>query len=333
MPHVIVRPDTLTAWMGPSLLVVAPDGECGPHEGLSGYYFREARFLRTLRLTVDGERPWRCEGASLSPAILSFVYVYPEIAEFGGGGSGSSGDETPTNPRGIPQRALAIQTTCTVECNGLSLDVRVTNHAPSTVSCELAFDLDADFADIQEALSGRREQEGSIRRDTNDLGVVFTYGHDQLRYRSTIQVTSHRDWRIGESRIATTITLPPQEGVDLGIRVTPSAADGSPLAIDAEARQRAIGAWTKSFVSISIPRNRIAEQIITENIADFASFPLLEGAPDEWLALQAGMPLYPALFGRDTLTAGWGAAWVDQGASLDASLSRLAHLQTERTDD
>ena len=39
--------------------------------------------------------------------------------------------------------------------------------------------------------------------------------------------------------------------------------------------------------------------------------------------LQAGMPLYPALFGRDTLTAGWQAAWVDRGQSLDASLTRL----------
>src|SRR4051812_43733563 len=58
-----------------------PEGECGAREGLTGYYFREARFLRTLRLTVDGERLWLCEGSSVSPAVLSFTYVYPEIAE------------------------------------------------------------------------------------------------------------------------------------------------------------------------------------------------------------------------------------------------------------
>jgi glycogen debranching enzyme len=77
----------------------------------------------------------------------------------------------------------------------------------------------------------------------------------------------------------------------------------------------------------------VAEEIVADNIRDFASFPLLEGAPDEWLALQAGIPLYPALFGRDTLTAGWQAAWVDQGESLDASLTRLSRLQSARTND
>ena len=60
---------------------------------------------------------------------------------------------------------------------------------------------------------------------------------------------------------------------------------------------------------------------------------MLEGRRDEWLALQAGMPLYPALFGRDTLIAGWQAAWLDRGESLDASLTRLARLQTDRVDD
>ncbi len=42
------------------------------------------------------------------------------------------------------------------------------------------------------------------------------------------------------------------------------------------------------------------------------------------------MPVYPALFGRDTLTAGWQAAFVDRGASLDASLTRLGRLQSDR---
>jgi hypothetical protein len=80
------------------------------------------------------------------------------------------------------------------------------------------------------------------------------------------------------------------------------------------------------------PGNRTAELVIAKNIRDFGSFPLLDGDRDEWLTLQAGMPLYPALFGRDTLTAGWQAAWVDRGASLDASLTRLGRLQSDRVD-
>lgn len=333
MPRVVVRPDTFAAWKGPSLLVVNTDGRCSDDEPLSGYYFREARFLRTLTIEIDREPLWPCEGASLSPSILSFAYVFPEIADFGGGGSGTAGDDTPVNARGIPQRALALAVTYTTRLDGLLVGVRVSNHARDTIECEFAFNLDADFADIQEALSGRREQQAEVRRDTTDLGLTFIYGHDQLHYRSAVQVTAHREWRFSDSRIATTLSLAPQETIDLGIRVEPSAADGAPLTSDGDARESAARDWVARFASVSAPSNGIADRIIADNIADFASFPLLEGRQDEWLALQAGIPLYPALFGRDTLTAGWQAAWVDQGASLDASLTRLSRLQTARTSE
>ncbi|SRR6266508_5775223 len=108
MTRAVVRPDTFAAWKGSSLLIVNTDGRCSDDEPLSGYYFREARFLRALEIEIDGEPPWLCEAASISPSQLSFTYVFPEIADFGGGGSGSAGDDTPVNARGIPQRALAM---------------------------------------------------------------------------------------------------------------------------------------------------------------------------------------------------------------------------------
>ena len=75
------------------------------------------------------------------------------------------------------------------------------------------------------------------------------------------------------------------------------------------------------------------EAILTNNLGDFGSFPLLDGRSDEWLALQAGMPLYPALFGRDALTAGWQAGFVDRAASLDAALTRLGRMQSDRDNE
>jgi glycogen debranching enzyme len=84
---------------------------------------------------------------------------------------------------------------------------------------------------------------------------------------------------------------------------------------------------------VDVPGNRLFEEIVTRNLRDLASFPLLDGAPDEWLALQAGMPLYPAFFGRDAVTAGWQAGFVDCGEALAAALTKLSRLQTERFDD
>src|SRR5436190_18537036 len=109
MTTALVRPNILYAWKGPSLFIANTRGDCGEDQTLSGYFFREARFLRTLRLEIDGEEPWLCEAAAVDPHTLSFAYVYPEIAEYGGGGSGQSSDTEPANARGIPQRALSLR--------------------------------------------------------------------------------------------------------------------------------------------------------------------------------------------------------------------------------
>src|SRR5688572_6609982 len=98
MARALIRPDTLYAWKGPSLLVVNTRGECGPDpstslgaspstplgagQGLSGYYFREARFLSTCRLEINGHPPWLCEGAAIEPDLLEFSYTFPEVTNY-----------------------------------------------------------------------------------------------------------------------------------------------------------------------------------------------------------------------------------------------------------
>ena len=68
MPHVAVRSELLYAWNGPSLLITNPRGECGHDHTLSGFIFREPRYLRTLRLLINGEAPWLCEADVEDPA-------------------------------------------------------------------------------------------------------------------------------------------------------------------------------------------------------------------------------------------------------------------------
>ena len=82
-----VRPDILYAWRGPSLLITNLKGECGDDQQLSGFYFREARHLRTLLLEINGRRPWLCEAAAVDPARLALTFVYPDITQQGGGGT------------------------------------------------------------------------------------------------------------------------------------------------------------------------------------------------------------------------------------------------------
>jgi glycogen debranching enzyme len=331
MALALVRPDLLYAWKGPSLLIVGTRGECGSDHQLSGFYFREARFLQTLRLEINGERPWLCEAAAVDPESLAFNFVHPEITRPGGGGTGHSQDDEPVDDRGIPERSLDIRLAYHVGVAALDVVLVVTNNARVPVACELAWELGADFADIQEAQSGRREQEGSVDVAAHDQHLELTYRHPQLPYRTEVRHDGR--WQLRRQRAVAELTLQPQHPEELRLRVIPLTGRDDIDEAGASDREAALRAWRATFARVEVPGNRVLERVLDNNVRDIASFPLLDGAPDEWLAMQAGMPLYPAFFGRDAVTAGWQAGYVDRGQTLSAALIKLGRLQSTRVDD
>ena len=333
MAQAVIRSGQLYIWKGPSLLLVDERGDCGERQQLSGYYFREARFLRTLRLEVNGRSPWLCDATLLEPHAVAFTYIHPELMQFGGGGSGQSGDETSTDADGLPHRALSLRAVYRLSIDRLTVSVTISNHSLRRIETDVAWVIDADFADIQEAHEGKRDQHADVHRHISGERVAFSYQHLRLKYRAVVAPVGSTAWSLSESSIKTRVHLEPQQAVVIGLQVDPSGPDGEKPFDDAAAREQRLGTWQEQLARITVPPNRVAERILAANIRDFASFPLLEGPSDEWLTLQAGMPLYPALFGRDTLTAGWQAAFLDCGESLDASLTRLGRMQSDRVYD
>ncbi|PYR73917.1 MAG: hypothetical protein DMF87_24235 [Acidobacteria bacterium] len=304
MPHAVVRPDMFYAWSGPSLLVVNTRGECAGDQRLTGYYFRETRFLRTLQLRINGHTPWPCEAASIAPDTLAFTYVHPEITNPTGGGTGQAGDEEDTDADGVPERAVDIRVVYSVRAGSLDVRTIIANRARTPLHLTIAWTIDADYTDIQEAEASRPK-------------------NHHLGFKTRIEP---------EDALTQEIDLSPQQVRELPFRVWPSGTVDDLTAKDVEARRAAVEEWRASFTRVEIPGNTLAEQIVAGNIRDVASFPLLDGDRDEWLALQAGMPLYPAFFGRDAVTAGWQAAMVDRGRSLSAALLRLGRMQSNRFD-
>src|SRR5436190_281931 len=294
----------LYAWSGPSLLVVNTRGECAEDQRLSGYYFREARFVRTLQLRINGHALWPCEAASVGPDTLTFTYVHPEITEPSGGGTGQAGDEESTDRDGIPERSIDIRVTYTVRAGCLDVSATLANRARHALHLSLSWEVGGDFADIQEAEASHPEDHG-------------------LFYRTRIEPEDALDMEFD---------LSPQEIRELAFRVWPSGTPADLTVEDMEARRVERERWRASFTRIEMPGDRLAEQIVANNIRDFSSFPLLDGDREEWLAMQAGMPLYPAFFGRDAVTAGWQAGMIDRGQSLSAALVRLGRLQSNRFD-
>jgi glycogen debranching enzyme len=323
----------LYAWKGPALLILTTAGEAGAQKSLSGFYFREARFLSLCRIEIDGQQPWLCEAAAVDADVLQFIYTFPEVAVYEGGGSGQSGDEEPKDRRGLPQRGIDIVVTHRVGLDGFTATAAVGNRSREPLAFEFAWALDADFADIQEAQGGDRQQEAPIDVRLVDNTIQYAYAHERLPYRSTVSV-SPGNWRMTANRAATPLTLGSGECARFELRVQPDDVGVRPEFsrdhLSTSDREKALRAWRDSFTRVRSPQNTRFEQAFGDNVRDFASFPLLDGERDEWLTLQAGVPLYPALFGRDAMTAGWQAACLDGGGCLDAALTRLGRMQSNR---
>ena len=332
-PSIRIRPDVVYAWHGQSFLIIDNRGECGDDHSLSGFYFRETRYLRTLRLAINGERPWLCDISATAPDALDLTFTYPEVRTYGGGGSGSSDGELPTNALGIQSRSVNLRLRYRVGIASLDVSLLVTNHSLAHVNLDVTWDLGADYAGLIEANSGHREQEASVHAEAGACEVRYAYSQLQLPYRTRVSGAGPGAWHAAADCIGSRLALAPREGAELTLRVDPIDYEPQPDADGVAQREQHLRDWTESFASVEVPPNRVAERIIRRAIDDLASFPLLQGDEDEWLAPQAGMPLYPALFGRDSATTTWQAGMLDRCEALDHVLTRLGRLQGTCVDD
>lgn len=330
MTETSIRMDLPAAWFGSSLLITNHEGECGPAQPLTGFYVRETRHLAALRLEIDGAAPWCCERARPDPAQLAFVFNHPELTRFGGGGSGASGDETTTDEHGIPHRALDLRLIYRLEPHRLRVTLRLYNRSRVRVAPEVAFIVAADYADLLEASEDRRQQEAPVAATAAEGAIRLRYEHPRLAFSTTIRGSGGGQITVEPHRWASRVELAPQAGATFELQVDAFDPDQDMDETARAARVHHYHRWRKGLTRVVVPGNPLAERILSRASEDLTSFPSLEGERDEWLALQAGIPLYPAFFGRDALTAGWQGALLDRGQMLDAALTRLGRLQSDR---
>src|SRR6266545_692359 len=202
MEPVHVRPELSYIWYGPALLITDVHGEAGAHE-LSGFYFRETRFLRTLRLRLDGEEPWTCAMGHPSPEEMLLGLVHPELPGSAGGGSDVARDELPRNPRGIPRRAFDLMLRYRLGFRTLAVELAVSNCSPERHDLEIAWELDADFADLLEAQAGERRQQAGVTTSASKGELRFRYRHPELPIETTVRAQGPGSWDIAGTRVAT----------------------------------------------------------------------------------------------------------------------------------
>src|SRR3954470_8301247 len=271
-----VRAGLQYAWCGPSLLIADDRGgvDVGA-EPLHGFYYREARFLSRFAMTINDEPPWLCECASIRPDLIAFEYVYPEISAPGGGGTGQSDDREHLGKTGLPERALAIHLSCRTGVASLRIDLTVSNHARRHVAFDLRCAMDADFADLLEAQSGRREQHAPVDRDVGPSALTFTDRHDGLPYRTVINCPGGMG--VDAGGLSARVELGPGDTRAFAFDVTPHINGEDVTASGASTRETRQREWERAFATIEIPGNTLLERVVANNVRDIASFPSLGG--------------------------------------------------------
>jgi hypothetical protein len=139
LPSASIRDGMRAAWRGPSVLIVDAEGWSGT-EPLTGFYFRQARFLHALRFEILGRRPYPCSSAVVAPNDLEFSYIHPEVTVGGGGGSGSGGSAVVD---GILHRDLDLLLRLRVHAASFEAQLRITNRCQESLELPVSWRLSA----------------------------------------------------------------------------------------------------------------------------------------------------------------------------------------------
>jgi glycogen debranching enzyme len=327
-----VRPDTIYVSSGRTVLATDLDGflNAGPDHGL---FVHETRLISRYR--------WSIEGRTLHPVSLSNVTqrswlgYYIILAPL----KSQHDYKAPTASGSIykaSQQAVELRLSRYVG-EGLHEDVDLTNFTQEPVTLRLTLELGADFADQSET-HDTRQQRGKCKADWRETGDAWEWRADyearhrydhqgdagEARLRRGVAVRfNHADsapsW--DGKTVSFDITLGPHEQwhccVDHapildGKEMTPRYGCRSFVAQDND-YDRKSQMFLREATSFSSRESDTLSHVVVSALEqskrDLASLRLfdMDHSDRAWVAA-AGLPLYVALFGRDTLTTSWEAA-------------------------
>jgi len=348
------RPDTLYVTQNRTALATNLDGfvEDGREHGL---FVSQTRLLSRYRYLIDGRPP--------QAISLSNVEQHTWLGYYGVASPNPAYTESgPLGPGGkLAQETIELRLSRFVS-DGFHENVDITNFTTRAATLTLQLELDADFADPSET-AGERQQKGILEREWRrgaddswelafDYRVEHAYAHQEETgiarlHRGVIvrvnRATSPPAYEDGRLRFSVELApkgtwhacidaIPLVDGQIVGSRY----ACRSFVATDHEFdRKRAVFGEQAARIAgparPSLPHaafaaiNRARHDLATLRLHDMDH-------GSRGFVPAAGLPVYLALFGRDTLTAAWQAALIS-GDLLLGVLPEIAKRQGTRTND
>lgn len=318
-----------TLFSGYTVLCGAADGSvAGAKHGL---FHRDTRVLCRHDLRIGDEAP-RVVRSAQPESDRAIVIL--QVPRPGGHADGPL----------LPQDALDIQLDRRVG-PGLLETILVTNRSLVPCRSSLRIDLDSDFADLAE-LGREREQEGRIERRIDDPAATL-----ELFY--TVEANGRRDERGVRVRVveSTTPASIRDDGLSFELDLATQASwaatvsfevldrgswSGPPTGTEPARRSAQRAAWRARRPTIDAPaRLRDPFERAADDLFALRNWELedqLIGRRDgsRWV-VNAGVPMFTGLFGRDVITAGWQSAMLGPRA-LAGALDAVAGTQATEDD-
>lgn len=319
-----VGPNVLIINLGRSVMISELDGTVRG-TAQQGLFVDDVRFLSHYRYLING-RKWKLiTSAPLSHASARFLFTNPALLS----GAGP-----------IPKHVLGLAVERTVS-GGLHEDLDLANYRPTPVRLTLEIEVGADFADMFEVRRNHPRLRRTIREhwSERDQRLLAEYARDGYQARLIYQFaeSDSRARRQGHSLLFD-FTLPPGGRWHTCVHVTaeidrvqfrPASACGEAPLVDREAF---IQGWHGASASL-----RCSDEAVTHTLRqseeDLVSLLLDDDRPPGTPGpLAAGAPWFVALFGRDSLIAGYDALMLHRSFAVGA-LAELAKYQAAASDD
>ena len=340
------RAETLYVSQNRTVLATRRDGFINA-EPDHGFFVQATRLLSRYEYLLNGRPPFPSGLSSVGQHTWLGYYVAPAPDAIDNVGTQGPGGAT-------AQQAIELRLSRFVS-DGLHEDVDVTNFTQQPAHLTLALRVDTDFADTAET-KGKRLQRGKIRwqwrAEEQAYTLTFSYeaehdyshqgeaGTAHLRRGVTLRVehaSSPPAYRRGTIRFE--FRLEPHATWHVCIDVLP-LIDGHQLPSQYRCRSftPAVGEYDRRrqvfLHGASSVRSPAADTLapvvigaLEQGKRDLVALRLHDyDHGDHAWTMAAGLPVYVALFGRDTLTAAWQAAMASHHM-MAGTLAELARWQ------
>ena len=331
-------PDQTTIYRGHHVLVTDRRGLITSDK--QGYYLQQTRFLSRFEIFSGGEK---VRGVSCNSVEPHGTVAYYLMSSPAGRKAAPPGDDDPTGGE-IVEKGIELQINTYVG-GGYHQDVHVANHALSETTLVLDWDFAADFADLDEVTSGKRQQDASVRRKFERSGhgrgeLTFAYQHPEINHATRIRMTAPGVLTDDGTRLRTVFSLRPRQVEMISIDIAPIFLGASVepwFGLDGEPTTEHAGAeaesdeWLARCAELEAC-NPTVQAAWNRAASDLWSLQSLRGDGDEKFTPMAGIPKYTALFGRDALTAGIHSALLNP-STLQGALSSVGKWTATAVDD